>query len=495
MAKRGPKAKYESYRGDTVQDIVNGELVGLSKEAKSGYYYYMYTDKYGQRKKQRVGKNIANAFRSFRRFVDKQKRETPTINLGSNENIRLVPRQLSEAEDRLLGSYNTFAVNEIALKEDALFDLLDNLLDDPILVQKFVKHTQRFGLLSCDDVMIKDFTLKQALEYYKNDTESEDYTYQRQIELQWEEFCRIINPIKTINHIDFDRIEKYKNELDKVRNNPDYRPAWLGEKQKKDILGRKLPISWRDRRIDNVKAVINNLRDRTTDEKHIARIIKDLKKMRSKRKKGQKGYPSKNVGDKRLFTPKEFQAILQTCQSKPSNKYQEKRFDRFYTMVLLAMNFGFTLVDFSQLLQDDIEWETNRIIMRRGKTLVIRVGRMWEETQSALKKFMEKYPNHTEYIFLSKDGNPYDSRASRKQYIKLLKDVKKVTKLEINVDFKQFRKSSYSAAINNNVPLDIVKVLHGHAQGIEEHYVLFREDYTDLAVNAIHDYYFNQSPK
>lgn len=157
--------------------------------------------------------------------------------------------------------------------------------------------------------------------------------------------------------------------------------------------------------------------------------------------------------------------------------------DQMVALLLMGMNCAMYISEVCDVKWKHIDLDRGTLVMKRGKTGIIRAAVLWPETVSAVKALKAKRPNSA-YVLTSHSGTRYNAESCRKWYGEF-RDRLEIARTQ-HTDFRAIRDAAYSEA-SDKVLIQKVKVLAGHKIGdLSDAYIARNPRYTAEACHAIY---------
>jgi len=187
-----------------------------------------------------------------------------------------------------------------------------------------------------------------------------------------------------------------------------------------------------------------------------------------------------------IFTVKQIHTLIQGARPK------------LRAMILLGLNCGFGCTDCAELKWANLDLESARVDLARGKTGIQRSLALWPETVEALGQV----PRSGELVFYTRNGRPWVTsmrvqlRDGKEKYLKrntvseeFAKLLKKTgVKREKGVGFYTLRRTAATLAARSGDPLAVQRLL-GHSDlKMASTYVQNVSEQTDRVVNDVRQF-------
>lgn len=115
-----------------------------------------------------------------------------------------------------------------------------------------------------------------------------------------------------------------------------------------------------------------------------------------------------------------------------------------------------------------------------------RLAVLWPRTVDAIRQYQSEHPHHSEFLFASEIGQPYNGNHMGRNFRRRRTEAK----LPVTVEFAHIRDGAETAAIEGGADLTAAKLLAGHRTGISDHYVRRNPKMVADACEAIERHYF-----
>jgi hypothetical protein len=156
--------------------------------------------------------------------------------------------------------------------------------------------------------------------------------------------------------------------------------------------------------------------------------------------------------------------------------------DQVRLLILLALDYGMTQVDISDLRHEEVDWEAGRLRRKRSKTSHHKKAPeveypLWPETFELLKSLRSSDPDH---VLVTKTGKPWVDRKTRNtDSVRTEFD-----KLDARLPFKHLRKTSATILGSHPVFRAYGQYFLGHAPETvaDTHYIRPSQEQFDLGV-------------
>ncbi|MFH1615745.1 MAG: tyrosine-type recombinase/integrase [Planctomycetota bacterium] len=267
----------------------------------------------------------------------------------------------------------------------------------------------------------------------------------------WEEFLEIVK-CDRIREITVDKINHYQEVIyDK---------------------GEHMSPSFVNNRFDMIKTIVNNI-SKTIGDSEDQRVLQNHLKVLVLKEKAK--YNSQPI------TKDEFRAILGACKN-----------IKWRAILILATNTGFTPIDYTYLMKDDINLQDKTLIMYRQKTKIARVTMLTDRTIDALKKYIEIRDNdNSNYFFVNRYGLPYTANSIGKYWREKLLPNAKVSR---RVCFEHIKDAVQSIPVNEYDcdPVEVRYLLGHKEKGVTDHYLKRLAKRTNKIVKCLDRYFFEE---
>ncbi len=270
----------------------------------------------------------------------------------------------------------------------------------------------------------------------------------------WDEFCRLVEPVKMLNDLDKEAFRKYAQ---KVKAN---------QGSNSDSYVRS--------RFHKIKTILNHAYESADIPPDlIARLKVDCKKpLRA---------PPQPRGNPLDITPTEFADLL--THADPQMR----------AMLLLAMNGVLYPVDIHRIRWPNVDLVERGMVFdrvkknTRDKLGTVRVAVLWQSTCDALAE-LRGSSSTTQPIFMSIQKKPLHIETIRRRFNSL----KVKANIKRNITFANIRDSATTVAARN-APQAQYQVLMGHVlPGADESYIRKNPWFVKDACAAIEQYYFRE---
>lgn len=154
-------------------------------------------------------------------------------------------------------------------------------------------------------------------------------------------------------------------------------------------------------------------------------------------------------------------------------------------ILLSALNFCMYGIEVSRIRKCEIDLKRKTLVTKTGCT---RVAVLWDATVKAIRALPKA---GEEYVFISREGGPYDAEGIRTAFSKL----RKQAGVAETVKFSHIRDGAYTAAIEGGADLMHAKLLAGHATGISDAYVRRKPTMVQDACEAVERFYLGKNAR
>jgi integrase len=155
-------------------------------------------------------------------------------------------------------------------------------------------------------------------------------------------------------------------------------------------------------------------------------------------------------------------------------------------LLLMGLNCAMYIAEVCDVKWKHVDLERGTLVMRRGKTKIMRAAVLWPETVAALKAWKAQ-KTRGEYVLTSQRGTKYNEESCRKWYGEY-RDRLKMDREKDN-DFNSLRDAAATAS-SGKVLLQQTQVLCGHKvtkNGLTDKYIARHPEYVADACRVIHE--------
>ncbi len=293
----------------------------------------------------------------------------------------------------------------------------------------------------------KSVSLKEIGEFYLK--RKLCHRERKNCELVWKDFCDVVG-VKTISEVMPEHIDEYYDQI------------WNQYEDK------ELSTSWIYGRFTKPKTILNYFLKR-------GRICRDdVQKVKNycmcltpPRRDGQ---PAQAISREHL------NVLLKNADTK------------WQLIYLLAINCGYYPSSLALLKKEHIKHKDDMtyIVFPRPKNQGIRIAVLFDETISALNKYLETNKHQSDYLFLNANGSPHRPNHLRQVFVKQRDRLK----LPRDLKFNHFRDGTASAMFGRVADKDVRNVVLGHRIGDEESkYITLNPKMVKCCTDAVHEEY------
>jgi integrase len=152
-------------------------------------------------------------------------------------------------------------------------------------------------------------------------------------------------------------------------------------------------------------------------------------------------------------------------------------------ILIVSLNLCLHLGECLNLQWSDIDMDKCVHVSKRSKTGIMRAACLWEETIDILKLL----PRKSKYIFISQHGTKYNRQAAGNVFA----EIRMRAGVNADVKFDSIRDGAYTVAANCGQDSErLSRLLAGHSNGMQDHYVSRNPEIVKPATDAVHRYYF-----
>ncbi len=308
----------------------------------------------------------------------------------------------------------------------------------------------------------KSLPMSEVWDLYKSHyTGSSDKDLNRNIKPAWKEFKSIVGR-SSIREITFEDITTYNLKIHK--------------RAKKATIKNK--YRYVKNNFDPVKRVIRRLRDKSKGviKQDCITLLEHMNQLTYVKKEEEN--KAKFNKSKKVLVSSELKNLLDCSNEDILVKCS----------ILLGLNCCIRWGDFAEITKDMIDFDNKEYLSFRNKNGNLQACKLWDITIKAIKEYMDKYPNDTEYIFLTKHNNIWSDKDLRNHFNKVR------TKAEMEwLTQDKLRKMTATKASQlgyHSNTLAYKAIMGRKIPGADESYIYQMPEDTKDLVRDLHEYYF-----
>ena len=461
-----------------VKDRDGKPIIGLSWDSGNGYFFpthFKLTEEFKQnRKRPTFTKDYDTAIYQFRDWEKKQQGEDyssiPKDQLKKSDRVKIPYTFLKEDGESVEAYKKRLTEYNLSLRQDTgKSDIqIEPLADIPnsfiyskareLILQNQTEAAKLMNLPGLADADLISSKPSRTLveignKYFNRKRKPLKKKNKEDAQNWWSEFCKIVG-VKVVREITLKHINIYQDALYKICEENNFSPTWLRH------------------RFDMIKTILRNANKSEESKKDINMVLEHCKNFDYKKKVDVEPKPIPKL---------EYNNLLNVANVK------------FKAIYLLSLNASMLPKDIHDIKKSDIDLSKYELKMKREKTGIYRVAWLWERTVVAIQEMLKKYPNDSEYLFVTMKGTPYAEQTIRYHHKKFCKLVSIDYK---EIHFQHIRDATESiaaeAAADNLCSEQAIKYLMGHKlSGVSDHYRKRLPKLVKKACEYIESHYFD----
>lgn len=429
--KRGPKADYAIYNGR----IIEGLYCQRYKDSRIKNFYYI------NEKDKRISctANINTAIHRYQDYLDKSGQSNFS---EVDEESRTIP----------IGKYGGIVTDDYVSDDFIINRFLTLLKTKPHYIAKKTGIPQ-FEHMEDIQPIPQSMSVNDVLGMYLNFKRDKNKRYLIEVKRYYKEFCVVIDKYR-VRDISFNDLSKYNNYIHSTS---------------KDLKNQGATIS---NKFGAVHAVVNFVKKKVEYKKDLENILKYMEQL-------DRLPPL--ISAFNPITPKEFKQLLHYAKD-----------DLLMTACLwLGLNCALRWTDIINIEKKDFDLNNKTFKSFRHKLKQkneVIACYLWKQTVQAIRNYIDRYPNNTEYLFTTKYKQPYKNTEDLRKRI-----VKYRNKVNKNIVHPLLRKSfaTIASRYGYGSQTDDYKTVMGRKiPGADNAYIAKLPENTKKITKAVYDYYF-----